>query len=382
MILLPFEKKMKPCEKSMQIDSLILPAAPQANSGKRFGDSGGATPAMLPSEAVSWLSELVKGGKKIHGVNICGPGDALAAPEILFTVLDLLRERYPDCQLKLTSSGLGAALFAQDLATKGVGQVDLQIEAVSADIVKKIYAWIRPGKKTVPLAEAAEFLLTEQEEAIIALTKAGIRVHILSTVYPDLNNQHLGEVAAKMASLGAATMTIVPFQPLSEEEDLPACDAVMLEVAKKVAGEHLEIVSYGEDCLTPPGSDNFQGQGVLLPKPNKERPNVAVASSNGMDVDLHLGQAAKILIYGPREDGLACLLESRTVPEAESGNSRWEVLAKDCLFDCFALLASSAGENPQKVLAEQGIKVLLIEDNIEGTVDVLYGGGKKKKCKK
>lgn len=38
----------------------------------------------------------------------------------------------------------------------------------------------------------------------------------------------------------------------------------------------------------------------------------------------------------------------------------------------FALLAAKAGENLQKVLAE---------DSIEGLVDVLYGSGKKQKCK-
>ncbi|MCW5201226.1 hypothetical protein VU07_05490, partial [Desulfobulbus sp. F4] len=72
----------------------------------------------------------------------------------------------------------------------------------------------------------------------------------------------------------------------------------------------------------------------------------------------------------------------RDAPEAGAGSSRWETLARECLFDCFALLAAKAGENPQKVLAEQGIKVLLAEDSIEGLVDVLYGGGKKQKCKK
>jgi nitrogen fixation protein NifB len=122
---------------------------------------------------------------------------------------------------------------------------------------------------------------------------------------------------------------------------------------------------------------------MLLPKPTKERPNVAVVSSNGIEVDLHLGQADKLLIYGPRtSDGLPSLLTVRNAPEAGTGSSRWETLARECLIDCFALLAAKAGENPQKVLAELGIKILLTEDNIEGLVDVLYGGGKKHQCKK
>ncbi|MCI5157882.1 MAG: dinitrogenase iron-molybdenum cofactor biosynthesis protein, partial [Candidatus Electrothrix sp. AUS1_2] len=79
--------------------------------------------------------------------------------------------------------------------------------------------------------------------------------------------------------------------------------------------------------------------------------------------------------------GSRALAFRKSPPEGGSGDSRWEALAAT-LSDCFALLATHAGQNPQKVLGDLGIKVLLTEENIEGAVDVLYGGGKKKKCKK
>ena len=82
-----------------------------------------------------------------------------------------------------------------------------------------------------------------------------------------------------------------------------------------------------------------------------------------------------------QNDGLASLIETRNVPEPGSGGNRWETLA-ETLKDCFVLLASSAGENPRKILGASGISVLLAEDNVEGTVDVLYGGGKKGKKNK
>lgn len=375
-------KAKKPCEKSMRIDTLILPAAPQANNRKRFGEIDKPDPALLPDEAVAWIGDLIKGGKEIHSVNISGPGDALAAPDTLFFLLDLLKKKYPDCPIKLTTIGLNAALFAGDLADKGIAQVNVQIEAVSADVLKKIYTWIRPGKKTVPLSEVVEFLLQEQEQAVTALKDAGIRVNVQTTIYPGINDEHTAPLAEKAASWGASSITLLPFEPVSEEEKLEACDADLLESAKKAAAAHLEVIDNKDVYLPPPAGGDFQNATTLLPKPSKERPNVAVVSASGMDVDLHLGQAGKVLIYGPREDGLACLLESRNAPAAGSGDSRWQALAEKCLFDCFALLATNAGQNPQKVLGDMGIKVLLTEENIEGTVDVLYGGGKKKKCKK
>lgn len=136
----------------------------------------------------------------------------------------------------------------------------------------------------------------------------------------------------------------------------------------------------GTDCSSPlAGCESIDGR---FPKPTRERPNVAVVSAGGMDVDLHLGQAYQAMVYGPREDGLTCLLGTRPVPEPGGGNSRWEKLSES-LHDCFALLTTSAGENPRRILASHGITVLITENEIEGTVDVLYGGGKKgKKCRR
>ena len=113
-------------------------------------------------------------------------------------------------------------------------------------------------------------------------------------------------------------------------------------------------------------------------KPSREKPNVAVASVNGMEVDLHLGQTYQLMIYGPREDGLISLLGTRPVPEPGTGSSRWKELAAS-IGDCFAVLASSAGESPKRILGENGISVIVTEGEIEGTVDLLYGGGKKKR---
>jgi nitrogen fixation protein NifB len=379
--MLQFPQEQHACARSMRIESLILPIAPQAVCGRRFG-GGKETAALPPAEAAAWIGELIKGGKTLGGVNLCGPGDALAAPDLLLAALDLLRQQHPGLAAQVTAAGLGAAALAQKLAERNIARINLQVEAVDAAICEKIYTWIRPGKRTIPLAEAAAILISEQEKAVAALTQAGLRVNIQTTVWPGRNDQHIAAIAEKMVRLGASSMTLLPYAPAPDEEGQPACDAALLAQAKHAAAAHLELAEYNAILLTPPSSGTAFA-GTLLPKPGKERPNVAVVSSNGMEVDLHLGQAQKILIYGPRcGDELPSLLAVRNAPEAGAGSARWETLARECLFDCFALLAAKAGENPQKVLAEQGVKVLLAEDGIEGLVDVLYGGGKKQTCKK
>ena len=188
-----------------------------------------------------------------------------------------------------------------------------------------------------------------------------------------------------MATLGAAGMTVVPFTATGDDETLlEQPDAAMLAAITDQVANHINIIADPErlgpntgpacraaDCTTTKNINT-------LPRPGSKRPNVAVVSSDGMDVDLHLGHAIRVLIYGPREDGLACLLETRPAPEPGSGGSRWEELA-ETLSDCFILLTASAGKSPREILGNRGIQVYITEENIEGTVDVLYGGGKKKK---
>jgi len=182
--------------------------------------------------------------------------------------------------------------------------------------------------------------------------------------------------------LGSNSISLIPYQPEpGVEVDLESPGAELILETVEKAGKHLPVV---EPILLQPIHDSGQGvipEAPLYPQPTKERPNVAVVSSNGIEIDLHLGQAIRFVIYGPRgEDGLACLLETRNAPEHGAGTNRWQEVAAT-LKDCFILLVASAGETPRRVLAERGLKVSISEDNIEGIVDVLYGGGKKRKKK-
>ena len=182
-----------------------------------------------------------------------------------------------------------------------------------------------------------------------------------------------------MVELGADTISLIPYCPEpGAEVSLESPSAETIETATAKASAFLPVVPsrlHTTQATLLPEQTNSQ-----VPAPSKKRPNVAVVSSNGMDIDLHLGHAIQFLIYGPRQDGLACLIETRPAPEPGSGPLRWQQTS-EILKDCFALLTASAGEKPRTHLMRSGLKVLITEDNIEGMVDVLYGGGKKKSKK-
>ncbi|MBI5556625.1 MAG: radical SAM protein [Deltaproteobacteria bacterium] len=374
-----------PQEAGIRLD---LPVAAHAHARLRFAPADQTPRAMLPAEALAWLKETLNRGIKVDEAHLNGPGDPLAAIGPTLETLQLMRREYAGITLGLTTLGINGAQHAEALAEHGVSRVTLLVDAVHSEVVQKLYAWIRPGTKTVPLPKAADLLLEEQAKAIPALRQAGITVTAKTAVYPGINDQLIGKIGARLAELGAETLLLAPFTPRAGEPDQPpAPDRARLRELIALASLYIKTEIAGQPACcgqtgVPGPRTGAAGQPAALPKPSKERPNVAVVSTNGMDIDLHLGQAARALIYGPREDGLPCLLTTRALPEAGGGGARWEKLA-DSFTDCFALLTSGAGENPRSILSRRGITVLVTDGNVEGTVDVLYGGGKKgKQCRK
>ena len=378
MTIIPFLETRQGCCCSTPV-WLSLPVAPQAAARIRFCGEDKLPQAVPLQGALTWLADLAAQGKSIAGLDLNGPGDPLATPAMTMQILAGLREQYPGLPMGVTTMGLGLAEQAGFWAEHGVTRVTLLLDAVSPEAIKKIYTWIRPGKRSIPLAEGAAILIAEQAGGIAACKAAGIPVCIRTTVYAGINEQEVEEIARLAVALGAESISLLPGRGWLDPEVqlVPPAPEVMAALTRKVAGL-MTVVCPPEEAIPGETVPKSGKGGPGLPKPTAARPNVAVLSSNGMDIDLHLGQAIKALIYGPREDGLACLLEARELPEPGDGDNRWLNLS-EILKDCFALLATSAGQRPREILSSHGLTVLLLEDNVEGAVDMLYGGGKKGK---
>lgn len=416
-----------------------LPVAARANTRRRFGEPETPGRALGVKDVLQWLDRVLAdaaSGVALSSVAISGPGEPLADPAPVLATLRAVHEKHPHLALSLVTNGLCAqdadiSALAAELAACGLSKVTVLVDAVDPGLVAQIYAWIRPGRRTVPLPEASTLLVDAQAQTIRAFREAGLFVTARMTVYPGINELHAEDVASVAATLGADMLDIVACRPTAlpatpaapasatgctpkecascgtastcaskapapateaeapEALPLPALAAGRLELMRQQAARFLPLVP-GED---PCGGDILwmenAGQSALLspenpglPKPSGAHVNVAVASAGGMEVDLHLGQAIKFLIFGPREgDGLPSLLGLREAPEAAQpggGDTRWQSLA-ETLADCFAVIAASAGARPREVLAEAGITVLTAETDIQAAVDLLFGGGKRGK---
>jgi nitrogen fixation protein NifB len=103
------------------------------------------------------------------------------------------------------------------------------------------------------------------------------------------------------------------------------------------------------------------------------RPNVAVATLEGLLVNQHLGEAYKLQIWGQQGEGYS-LIEERRAPEPGSGLRRWLELAES-LKDCRAILVSGLGDSPKHVLSEHSIVPIEMEGLIKMGLDAVYKTG-------
>lgn len=357
---------------------LSVPIASRALCHVRCDPGQTRQQALAPLDALNMIRKHLS-TTRLSEVILNGSGDPLADIENTLETIGLIRNQFPDLPLVLSTSGINGSRYCNRLADAGLNRIELQVNAVREQTITRLYDWIRPGKKTIPLARAAAVLAKEQRHCITTCGEVGIDVSIRTTVYCGYNFDEVGTIAAKFAELGINHMVL---QPCALPEDVDKegprrPNNQEINQARSLAEEHMQVVR----IEAPPCCDGATATLATshYPTPNGQRPNVAVASSNGMDIDTHLGHARKLMIFGPRRDGLTCFLETRSAPSPGGGRDRWIQLGK-VLDDCFVLLTAGAGTKPRSILSDAGVRVLITQEGVEGTVDVLYGGGKKRKC--
>jgi nitrogen fixation protein NifB len=211
-------------------------------------------------------------------------------------------------------------------------------------------------------------------------------VKINTIIVPGVNDEHVPEIARRVAELGADVANCVPLYPVEGTEfgsvTPPSPDrvaAIRAEVRR-----HLPTMEHCTRCRAdavgllgepmPPRVELALLHAAAGGKDGEKgnRPCVAVATMEGFLVNQHLGEADRLAVYNRGQRGFQ-LVETRPTPPPGGGRSRWLALA-ETLHDCQALLVASAGQAPCSVLADQGIKVISMEGLIEEGLDAVYRG--------
>lgn len=379
-----------------------LPVAPkcniQCNYCKRDNDCvnesrpGVTSKILSPEQALTYLIKLREKMPHLSVVGIAGPGDPFANPIETMTTLRLIRKEFPDMILCLSSNGLNVAPYVDELAELKVSHVTITMNALDPEVTKEIYKWVRFDKRGYVGIEAAKFLLQKQLEAIKLLKMYGITVKINTIVVPGINDHLVGAIAKSAKELGADLMNAIPLYPVAETpfENMEEPSPAMMKEIREEISKHIKPMTHCARCRADAvgllGKDDPEAAKLLSDIANmsvsmdENRPNVAVASHEGMLVNQHLGEADFLYIFRETPSGYR-MIEQRRTPPSGTGNLRWEAIGKS-LEDCRALLVGGIGPSPSSIIGRSGIKIIEMTGLIDDGLDAVYKGKSLKTIKK
>lgn len=370
-----------------------LPVAPKCNIKCNFCDRRydcvnesrpGVTSTILsPTQAELYMAKVLDKEPRIRVVGIAGPGDPFAnGPETIAT-LRSIRRSHPQLLLCVSTNGLGISPYIDSLAELQVSHVTVTVCAVDPAIGMKIYGWVNDGNIVYRGRQAAELLLTRQLAAINRLKAHGIIVKVNCIVIPGINDSHVVEVARTMKEMDVDLLNCMAMFPNVNTPfgTLPQPDKEMMEKLRTKAEEYLPQMRHCTRCRADAVGlldDDRTGEfrscltacASVQPMPSGQRPYVAVATEEGILVNMHLGEARSLEIWQRTESGFQKVAD-RPTPAVGGGIKRWHQLAK-ILADCRAVLVSGVGQTPFDILTRSGVKPVEASGFIEEGLRRVY----------
>jgi nitrogen fixation protein NifB len=321
-----------------------LPVAPKCNIQCNYCNRkydcvnesrpGVTSSVLAPFQAVAYMQELDSRLENLAVVGIAGPGDPFANPEETLETMRRVSEEFPEKIFCLSTNGLDLEPYIDDIAKLNVTHVTITMNAIDPEITAKIYKWVRFNKKVYRGVEGAKILLERQLACIPKLKAAGITVKINSILIPGINENHIPEVAKKCSELGADVINIIPLIPTAETpfETVEKPDTKLIFKTRTLASEFLPIMSHCSRCRADAAGllgQDLSDTHLLLKEYSSRaeemdttnRPYVAVATNEGLLVNLHLGEARNVYIFEQTKNGFKNV-EVRNLPPKGSGDER------------------------------------------------------------
>ncbi len=174
----------------------------------------GVTARLLsPEEAVEHFSQVLLRIPRVSVAGIAGPGEPLANPETLET-FRMLRERYPELMLCVSTNGLLLPEAAGELKRAGVNFVTVTINALSPEAWSKVYSWVEYGGRRLTGYEGWRVHAERQWKGLEEACRMGFVVKVNTVYIPEVNGEEIPEIARLAALAGARIHNIIPLIPV------------------------------------------------------------------------------------------------------------------------------------------------------------------------
>ncbi|MFW5750242.1 MAG: NifB/NifX family molybdenum-iron cluster-binding protein [Planctomycetota bacterium] len=394
----PTDRPIHPCFEASARHThgrLHLPVAPRCNVQCNFCNRRydcvnesrpGVTSSILtPHQALWYVERMVERDPALSVIGIAGPGDPFANAERTMATLRMVHARFPQLALCVSTNGLELAPHIPELAALGLRHITITVLAATYATAGQLYRWIRTEQGIEVGTAAGSLMLERQRAAIAACAAAGMTIKVNCVVVPGINDHEVEEVARNAAAWGGSMFNLIPFVPAAGSAfgDIPPMPAEQVAALRTAAEAHLPQMRHCARCRAdaagligcsnhPDTVSLMQEAATMEPEHDSTgHPYVAVASMEGVLVNLHLGHCRKFLIYAPEDDCFR-LVDVREAPEPDTPD-RWQALAA-VLHDCRAVVATDAGGPPQRTLAEHGIRTYGTEGMIADVLEAVFAG--------
>ncbi|MDH7509316.1 MAG: nitrogenase cofactor biosynthesis protein NifB [Methanomassiliicoccales archaeon] len=378
-----------------------LPVAPRCNiqcnyCNRRYDCANESRPGvtseiLTPEQAVQKVRYVKERIPNLTVIGIAGPGDPLANEET-FKTLDLIHNEFPDLTLCLSTNGLLLPRYVERLRSLGVRFITVTINAVDPQIASKIYDFISYDGKIWRGLDAAKILVENQLKGVEMASKAGMLVKVNTVMIPGINDTHIPEVAKKAKEIGAYIVNIIPLIPVpgTKFANLTAPTPRERKLLQDMCETEIRQMRHCRFCradaiglLDQDRSAEFAHItcGTQLPErgivsvqmEGKTKYKIAVASSDGSNVDTHFGHTDRFLVYDVEGNLITPAGEIRVDPMMEvpmfgkSHATKIERIA-DALKGFDMVLASQFGDRAIEALERRGIVAMKERGDIRNAI--------------
>lgn len=258
--------------KKGQTGRIHLPISPTCNIECKFCDRkindyeqrpGVASTVIKPEEAIDVIRRSLEICPDITVAGIAGPGDTLASDFALET-FRLIKKEFPQIIKCMSTNGLLLSEKAQEVIYTGIDSLTVTVNAVNPEIEAKLNGGILYHGVHYTGVEAAEILIKNQLEGIKKISDAGITVKVNTVLVPDINDNHIEEVAKTVSKAGASIYNIIPLIPQNELSSSRAPSCIEIDGARQKAEKYIDVFRHCQRCradaIGVPGEKDYGDQ--------------------------------------------------------------------------------------------------------------------------
>ncbi|MCR4748772.1 MAG: radical SAM protein [Lachnospiraceae bacterium] len=249
-----------------------LPVSPGCNIACRFCDRtindveerpGVTSKVLKPADVEDILKKALDICPDIKVAGIAGPGDTLATDYALET-FEIIKEKFPDLIKCMSTNGLLLAERADDVIRIGIDSLTVTVNAVDPEIESKLNDFIIYHGEKIEGVEAAKILIKNQLEGIKKVADAGITVKVNTVLVPEINGEHIEEIAKTVKEAGAKIYNIIPLIPQYKLKDVKAPVCAQIDEARTKASKYIDVFRHCQHCRADavgvPGKSEFGDQ--------------------------------------------------------------------------------------------------------------------------